>query len=60
MVPFPRSIYPWFFVSSILFDVGTIPLMNSPLVPDYISVESIGKALAYEKIFEVMGGLVGG
>jgi hypothetical protein len=33
--------------------------MNTPLIPDYIHKDSIGKALAFEKCFELLGSLVG-
>jgi hypothetical protein len=33
--------------------------MNTPLIPDYIDKFSIGKGIAFEKCFELIGSLVG-
>jgi MFS family permease len=44
LIPFFRTIYPGFFICRAMVSIGTILLVNSPLLPDYVQLESLGLA----------------
>ena len=42
LIPLFKTVYPGFFICRAFISLGTILLINVPLIPDYVQMNSIG------------------